>query len=57
MLFRSTDVEEGLVHYNRMAPTISQDKAFDTEVDKFKVVFRDSFGWGQWLGAAGCGNL
>jgi hypothetical protein len=55
--FIKTDVEEGLIHFNRMNPTLSQDNAFDIEVDKVKIVFRDSFGWGQWLGAAGCGNF
>lgn len=52
-----TNVEDGLTHFNRMNPTLSQDNAFDIEVDKVKVVFRDSFGWSQWLGAVATGNF
>lgn len=55
--FIITDAEDGLKHFNRMNPTLSQDNAFDTEVDKVKIVFRDSFGWSQWLGAASSGNF
>lgn len=55
--FVKTSVDDGLTHFNRMNPTISQDTAFDIEVDKVKIVFRDSFGWSQWLGAVGCGNF
>jgi hypothetical protein len=55
--FILTDAEDGLKHFNRMSPEISQDAAFDTWVDKYKIIFRDSFGWSQWLGAAGCGNF
>ena len=55
--FVKTSVMDGLTHFNRMNPTISQDNAFDIEVDKVKVVFRDSFGWSQWLGAVATGNF
>lgn len=55
--FIRTSSPDGLVHFNRMNPTLSQDDAFDTAVDKVKIVFRDSFGWENWLGAAGCGNF
>lgn len=55
--FIMTTAKDGLKHFTRMAPEISQDAAFDTAVDKVKIVFRDSFGWSQWLGSAGCGNF
>ncbi len=55
--FIKTTAENGLKHFNRMNPTISQDNAFDTEVDKVKIVLRDSFGWSQWLGSAASGNF
>lgn len=55
--FIRTNCDEGMVHFNRMNPTLSQDNAFDTEVDKVKIVFRDSFGWEQWLAAVGNGNF
>lgn len=55
--FIMTDAKDGLKHFERMAPTISQDAAFDTWVDKYKIVFRDSFGWSQWLGSYATGNF
>lgn len=55
--FILTTAKNGLKHFERMAPTISQDAAFDTWVDKFKIIFRDSFGWSQWLGAYASGNF
>ncbi len=55
--FIITTAKDGLKHFTRMGAEISQDAAFDTAVDKVKIVFRDSFGWSQWLGAVGCGNF
>jgi hypothetical protein len=55
--FIRTNCDEGMVHYDRMNPTLSQDNAFDIEVDKVKIIFRDSFGWEQWLAALANGNF
>ena len=40
-----TDVEDGMIHFEREADNISADNDFDTSNAKFKVEGRESFGW------------
>jgi len=40
-----TDVENGMIHFEREADSISADNDFDTSNAKFKVEGRESFGW------------
>lgn len=40
--------------YNRRTPKIEFDPDFDTEVIKYKVVGRWSFGWDEWFSIFGC---
>ena len=40
-----TDCEDGLIHFEREADSISADNDFDTSNAKFKVEGRESFGW------------
>lgn len=45
-----TDVEDGLIHFEREADNISADNDFDTSNAKFKVEGRESFGWADARG-------
>ena len=40
-----TDVENGMIHFEREADSIAADNDFDTSNAKFKVEGRESFGW------------
>ena len=33
------------------------DSAFDAEVSKYKIFFRNSFGWTDFRGSVACGNF
>ena len=46
-----TSEPHGLKHFNRTAPEITRDQAFDQEVLKIKIFFRFSFGWTSFRGA------
>lgn len=46
-----TDVEQGLVHFEREAPEFSQYNDFDTSNLKYKGYERNSFGWSDFHGA------
>ena len=43
--FVLSDCEDGLIHFEREADTITADNDFDTSNVKFKVEGRESFGW------------
>lgn len=43
-----TDCDNGLTHYQRMAPTISQDEAFNEAVRKYKIMYRECWYWTDW---------
>lgn len=55
--FIKTDAQDGLKHFDRTAPEFSMDGDFDAEVKKYKIFFRDSFGWTDFRGAVACGNF
>lgn len=55
--FIITDAPNGLKYYERRAPTIKQDTAFDAEVMKYKISGRYSFGYTDWRGVFGSGNV
>jgi hypothetical protein len=46
-----TDVEQGMVHFERTAPEFAQDNDFDTSNLKYKGYERNSFGWTDFRGA------
>lgn len=52
-----TDAMDGLKCFERVAPEISQDNAFETDVEKVKLYMRYSFGWEDWRGIAAGGNI
>lgn len=54
--FLISDAANGLKFYERRAPTIKQDSAFDAEVMKYKISGRYSFGYTDWRGVFGSGN-
>lgn len=43
--FVQTDVPNGMTHYERKAPVFAVDNDFDTSNAKFKVTYRESYGW------------
>ena len=43
--FIRTNVDNGMKHFVRSAPKFAEDNDFDTSNAKFKVEYRDSFGW------------
>ena len=55
--FLITSAPNGLKFFERRAPTIKQDSAFDAEVMKYKVSGRYSFGYSDWRGVFGSGNV
>lgn len=55
--FIITTAPNGLKTFERRAPTIKQDSAFDAEVMKFKISGRYSFGYTDWRGVFGSGNI
>ena len=55
--FIITDAPNGLKYYERRAPTVKQDSAFDAEVMKYKISGRYSFGYTDWRGVFGSGNV
>jgi hypothetical protein len=57
MYYILTDCPDGLKYFERTAPEFSQDLAFDSEVSKYKIFFRNSFLWTDWRGVVGCGNI
>ncbi len=55
--FIGTDAPEGLKYFDRTAPEFTMDSAFDAEVSKYKIYFRNSFGWTDWRGSVASGNF
>jgi len=53
MWFLLSDVDDGLIHYQREADEIGADNDFDTSNAKFKVEGRESFIWGDPRGLFG----
>lgn len=51
--FIRTDVDEGLIRQERMAPELEQDNDFDTKNARMSSVARYVFGWADWRGAWG----
>lgn len=43
-----TDCPNGLTHYNRMDPTLSQDEAFNEAVRNYKIMYRECWYWTDW---------
>lgn len=54
--FLITNELNGLKMFERTAPTIEQDEMFDTNVDKYKISGRYSFGLSNWRCGFGSGN-
>jgi hypothetical protein len=54
--FIITNEPTALKYYERTAPTIEQDEMFDTNVDKYKISGRYSFGVSNWRGVFSGGN-
>lgn len=55
--FSITDCPDGLKYFERTAPEFSMDSAFDAEVSKYKIFFRNSFLWTDFRGIVGSGNI
>ncbi len=55
--FIKTNAQDGLKMFERTAPEFSMDSAFDAEVSKYKIFFRNSFGWTDFRGSVACGNF
>lgn len=55
--FITTSADNGLTYFNRTSPEFSMDSAFDAEVSKYKIFFRNSFGWTDFRGSVACGNF
>lgn len=51
--FIVTDVDEGLIRQERMAPKLEQDNDFDTKNARMSSVARYAGGWADWRGAYG----
>lgn len=49
--FLTTDVSDGLIHFERRADDFTMDNDFDTENAKYKATGRYSFGWADPRGA------
>lgn len=54
--FIRTDIQDGLIYFERENLKFTQDNDFDTENAKFKAYERYSFGWTDWRGLFGSGN-
>lgn len=52
-----TDCPDGMKYFDRTAPEFSMDSAFDAEVSKYKIFFRNVFGWTDFRGLVGSGNI
>lgn len=48
-----TNIPNGMKMFQRRAPEFNTDNDFDTENAKFKVTFRCSWGWTDWMGLYG----
>lgn len=48
--FIRTDVDQGMIHFERTAPEFGQDNDFDTSNLKYKGYERNSFGWTDFRG-------
>lgn len=55
--FIKTDAQDGLKFWDRTPPEFSMDSAFDAEVSKYKIFFRNSFGWTDFRGTVASGNF
>jgi len=55
--FIKTDAPEGMTMFDRTSPEFSMDSAFDAEVSKYKIFFRNSFGWTDFRGTMANGNF
>lgn len=55
--FIKTDAQDGLKMFERTPAEFSMDSAFDAEVSKYKIFFRNSFGWTDFRGTVACGNF
>ena len=51
--FLTTNIQRGLMHFDRMAVEFTQDNDFDTENAKAKCYQRYSVGWTDWRGIYG----
>lgn len=51
--FVLTDCQDGLIHYDRMEPTLDQDNDFDTKNARASSIQRFGAGWGDWRGVYG----
>jgi hypothetical protein len=51
--FLISDVDDGLIHFDRKAIAFGQDNAFTSGNARFKASYRDSFGWIDARGAFG----
>ena len=52
-----TNAQDGLKFYDRTPPEFSMDGSFDAEVSKYKIFFRNAFGWTDFRGAVASGNF
>jgi hypothetical protein len=55
--FIKTSAPEGMKMFDRESPEFSMDSAFDAEVSKYKIFFRNSFGWTDFRGTVASGNF
>ena len=55
--FIKTSAQDGMKMFDRTAPEFSMDSAFDAEVSKYKIFFRNSFGWTDFRGTVASGNF
>jgi len=55
--FIKTTALDGLKFFDRTSPEFSMDSAFDAEVSKYKIFFRNSFGWTDFRGTVAGGNF
>lgn len=55
--FIKTSITNGMKMFDRTSPEFSMDSAFDAEVSKYKIYFRNSFGWTDFRGTVASGNF
>ena len=55
--FIKTSAQNGMKMFDRTPPEFSMDSAFDAEVSKYKIFFRNSFGWTDFRGTVASGNF
>jgi hypothetical protein len=55
--FIISDAANGLKYFERKKPTIKEDSAFDAEVMKYKISGRYCFGYTDYRGVFGSGNI